>query len=148
MDEHTPTAVVSTLFALPQTPGFLLFVLYLLGPVALFGAGVYVLTVPTLGRRYLGFAILPLLFAAFLAAYVFGEDSYRGGGISRWDAYRSPGGELGELFVVTIAVLIGCSAALGYASLRDRRWMFAAWAFVTVLAVPLAYATFIGFSSN
>jgi hypothetical protein len=136
------------LFALPQLPGLLLFVLFLLGPVALLGAGAYALTVPALRRRWLGFAAVPFLFAAFLAAYVFGEDSYRGDDISRWDAYRSPGGELDELFFFTILVLLGCGAVLGYASVRGRRWMFSTWAFVTVLAVPLVYATFIGFSTN
>ena len=101
------------------------------------------------GRRHLAFAIVPLLCAAVLAAYVFGEDSYRGNGISRWDAYRSPGGGLGDLFVVTIVVLVGCNAALGYASLRDRRCLFAAWAGVTAFgAMSLVFATIVGFSSN
>lgn len=140
---------LSMLLALPHVPGFLGFVLYLLGPVALVGAGLAALTASTLGRRYLAVAMLPLLFAAFLVAYVFGEDSYRGDGISRWDAYRSPGGELGELFVVTTVALIGCSVALGYASLRDRRWLFATWAFVTVFGgMFLTFATIIGFSNN
>jgi hypothetical protein len=30
-----------------------------------------------------------LLDAVLLAAFVFGEDSYRDNGTSRWDAYRS-----------------------------------------------------------
>ena len=47
-----------------------------------------------------------------LTAYVFGEDSYRGNGISRWDAYRSPGGALGPMFVLSVALLAGCAALL------------------------------------
>jgi heme A synthase len=39
-------------------------------------------------RWWAGLAVLPLLAAALLAAYVFGEDSYGGGGVRRWDAYR------------------------------------------------------------
>ena len=141
--------VDGTLLALPQVPGALVFLLCLVCPVALLGSGAYALTVPTLGRGYLTVAVLPLLLAAVLAAYVFGEDSYRANGISRWDAYRSPGGALGELFVLTIVVLIGCSAALGYAARRDRRWLFAASAFATAFgAAFLVFATFIGFSSN
>mgnify|MGYP006315691637 CR=1 FL=1 len=141
--------MTQTLAALPQVPSFLVFVVCLLGPVALLGAGAYALTVPRLGRWSRAFTILPLLFATLLAAYVFGEDSYRGNGISRWDAYRSPGDDLGVLFVVTMLALIGCSGALGYAALRDRRWQFASWAFVTVSgAMLLMFATFIGFSNN
>jgi hypothetical protein len=37
-------------------------------------------------RWWAGLALLPLLAAALLAAYVFGEDSYRDNGDSRWDA--------------------------------------------------------------
>ena len=41
-------------------------------------------------------ALLALPFAnvALLLIFVFSEDSYRRNGISRWDAYRSPGGLL------------------------------------------------------
>jgi hypothetical protein len=145
----TEAAIGSIVLALPQVPGFLVFVVCLLGPVALLGAGLYALTAPTLGRQYLAVATLPLLLAGLLVAYVFGEDTYRGDGISRWDAYRSPGGELGELFVLTIVALVGCAVAPGYASLRGRRWLFAAWAFVTVFGAGfLAFATIIGFSNN
>ena len=104
---------------------------------------------PALTRRYRAVASLPLLDAALLAAFVFGEDSYRGNGISRWDAYRSPGGELDELFGVTIAALIGCAVALGYSAIRGRRRLFAAVAFVTVLAaVFLVLPTVVGFNAN
>jgi hypothetical protein len=56
-------------------------------------------------RWLAGLAVLPLLAAALLAAYVFGEDSYRGNGISRWDAYRSPGGALGPMFVLSLGLM-------------------------------------------
>ena len=62
----------------------------------------------TRGRsRWLaGLSVLPLLAAPLLAAYVFGEDSYRGGGVRRWDAYRSPGGALGPMFVLSLGLMI------------------------------------------
>ncbi len=53
-----------------------------------------------LSRRSAALAALPLLIATLLSVYVFGEDSYRRNGISRWDAYRSPGGALGSMFVL------------------------------------------------
>ena len=63
-------------------------------------------------RWWSGLALLPLLAAALLAAYVFGEDSYRGNGISRWDAYRSPGGALGPMFVRSALEQPRCSSSL------------------------------------
>ena len=65
--------------------------------------------VQRLARRSAAFAALPALNAIVLTAYVFGEDSYRGNGISRWDAYRSPGGALGPMFVLSVALLAGCA---------------------------------------
>ena len=40
-----------------------------------------------LSRRSVALAALPLLSAVLLTMYVFGEDSYRRNGISRWEAY-------------------------------------------------------------
>jgi hypothetical protein len=90
-----------------------------------------------------------LLDAVFLAAFVFGEDSYRDNGISRWDAYRSGWDALGPMFVVSMVVLIGCSVLLAVATLRDRgRHFSAAAAVVVIAAVFLVVPTIIGFSSN
>ena len=73
-----------------------------------------------LARRWGALAALPLLIALLLILYVFGEDSYRGNGISRWDAYHSPGGALGPMFVLSIALLCACAGLLLYAGLRGR----------------------------
>jgi hypothetical protein len=73
------------------------------------------------GRRSAGLAALPLVDAALLSAYVFGEDSYRDNGTSRWDAYRSPGGALGPMFVASVALMVACAALLAYFALQGRR---------------------------
>jgi hypothetical protein len=84
-----------------------------------------------------------------LAIFVFGEDRYQSSGISRWDAYRSPGGALGTLFVVTMVVLVGCGVLLGYSALRGRPRLYAAMSVVAGLAaVFLVIPTVIGFSNN
>jgi ABC-type transport system involved in cytochrome c biogenesis permease subunit len=94
-------------------------------------------------------AALPLLAAGLLAAYVFGEDSYRGNGISRWDAYRSPGGALGPMFVLSIALMVVSAALLAYAGLRDRDRLLRATALGAGLtALFLLYPTYLGFSLN
>ena len=76
-------------------------------------------------------ALLPLLAAALLAAYVFGEDSYRDNGTSRWDAYRSPGGALGPMFVLSLGLMTLSAALLTFQGFvaahvsavdRLRRW--------------------------
>jgi hypothetical protein len=38
-------------------------------------------------------------------------------GISGWDAYRSPGGALGTMFVLLIALVVVCVAMIAYAGL-------------------------------
>jgi hypothetical protein len=102
-----------------------------------------------LTRRRAAVAILPLLNAAFLSAYVFGEDSYRKNGISRWDAYRSPGGALGPMFVVSVALMAVCAALLAYFGLRIRNRPFRAIAFAAgLIALLLVTPTIIGFSTN
>ena len=94
-------------------------------------------------------AALPLLTAVLLAAYVFGEDSYRGNGISRWDAYRSPGGALGPMFVLSLALMAVCAALLLYAGLRSRHRLLRVVAFAGGLtSLGLLTATVIGFSNN
>jgi hypothetical protein len=92
---------------------------------------------------------LPLLNGALLAAYVFGEDSYRDEGTSRWDAYRSPGGALGPMFVLSIPLMILGAALLGYAVLRQRNDLLRATAVAVGLAALLLLTpTIIGFSTN
>ena len=59
--------------------------------LALFGVAASMSLVRLLSRRSVTLAALPLVSAVLLTLYVFGEDSYRGNGVSRWDAYRSPG---------------------------------------------------------
>jgi len=108
-------------------------------------------------RRWIGasprlasvLAVLPLLNAALLAAYVFGEDSYRDDGTSRWDAYRSPGGALGAMFVLSIALMVSGAALLAYSGLRNRTRVFRTTAFTCGLASLLVVTpTIIGFSTN
>jgi hypothetical protein len=94
-------------------------------------------------------ALLPLLNGALLAAYVFGEDSYRDNGISRWEAYRSPGGALGPMFVASLAILALCAGILIYAALRARRALFRATALGGGIAcLLLVTPTVAGFSLN
>jgi hypothetical protein len=71
-------------------------------------------------RTSAGLALLPLIDAAVLVGFVFGEDSYRDNGISRWDAYR-----------------------------RGRRQLLASTACLAgTTALLLVTATIIGFSAN
>jgi hypothetical protein len=94
-------------------------------------------------------AALPLLAAALLTAYVFGEDDYRGNGISRWDAYRSPGGALGTMFVVSVVSMAAASGLLVYAGRRGRRGLFRATAFgAAAVSILLLIPTTIGFTAN
>jgi hypothetical protein len=94
-------------------------------------------------------ALLPLLNGALLAAYVFGEDSYRDNGVSRWEAYRSPGGALGPMFVLSLAILALCAGILIFAALRARRARFRAAALGGGIAcLLLVTPTVAGFSLN
>jgi hypothetical protein len=102
-----------------------------------------------LSRRSVALAALPLLSAVLLTVYVFGEDSYRRNGISRWEAYRSPGGALGPMFVLSVALMVGCAALLFYSGLRGRDHLLRATAFVGGLtSLVLLTATTLGFSLN
>ena len=95
------------------------------------------------------FALLPLLNGALLAAYVFGEDSYRDNGISRWEAYRSPNGALGPMFVLSVGVMGLCAALLFYAALRASRPLLRATALGGgVACIVLVIPTIAGFSLN
>jgi hypothetical protein len=92
---------------------------------------------------------LPLVAAALLAAYVFGEDNYRGNGISRWDAYRSPGGALGPMFVLSLGLMTVSAALLAFAGLRGHAPLLRLTAFgAGATALFLLNATALGFSLN
>ncbi len=94
-------------------------------------------------------AALPLLAGAVLTAYVFGEDSYRGNGISRWDAYRSPGGALGPMFVLSVGLMAVSAFLLAYAGLRGRNRLFRWTALAAgITALLLLTTTTLGFSLN
>jgi hypothetical protein len=101
------------------------------------------------GRRSALVAALPLVTAGVLTAYVFGEDSYRGNGISRWDAYRSPGGALGPMFVLSVGLMVVSAALLAYAGLRGRRRLLRLTALAAAItALLLVTSTAIGFNLN
>ena len=90
-----------------------------------------------------------LLDAGVLTAFVFGEDTYRRGGISRWDAYRSPGGALGLMFVASVVALLVVAVVLVYAEARRfPRLVQAATLGGTACALFLIIPTIIGFSTN
>lgn len=100
-------------------------------------------------RRSAAIAALPLLAAGLLTAYVFGEDSYRRNGISRWDAYRSPGGALGPMFVLSVGLMVVSTALLAYAGLRRRNRLLRITAFAAgITALFLLTPTIYGFSLN
>ena len=102
-----------------------------------------------LARRWAALAALPLLTALLLVLYVFGEDSYRGNGISRWDAYRSPGGALGPMFVLSLALLCACAGLLLYAGLQGRARLLRASALAGgLVSATLVTATILGFTLN
>jgi len=102
-----------------------------------------------LSRGSVVLAALPLSAAVLLAIYVFGEDSYRANGTSRWEAYRSPGGALGPMFVLSVALMTLCAALLVYAGMRRRERLFrltaCACGITSMLLLP---ATTMGFSLN
>lgn len=106
-----------------------------------------------LARRFAagltGLGALPLLNAALLSAFVFGEDDYRDNGSSRWNAYRSPGGALGSMFVASVVLMAACAACLGYASFRGRRPLLRTAAVAGgLVALFLVNATIVGFTAN
>jgi hypothetical protein len=101
------------------------------------------------GYSVAALAILPVLNGALLAAYVFGEDSYRGNGISRWEAYRSPNGALGPMFVLSLGVMALCAVILIYAALGPRGRLFRTTALGGGIAcLILVFPTIAGFSLN
>ncbi|HZR95257.1 MAG TPA: hypothetical protein VFA56_06155 [Gaiellaceae bacterium] len=87
--------------------------------------------------------------AALLVAYVAMEDTYRRRGISRWDAYRSPGGALELLFFASLVLLAASAVALAYAGLARKARLFRFTALLASLAVAFVVVpTVLGFSLN
>jgi hypothetical protein len=130
-------------------PSHLVLLANFLIALALFAIGARGSLVRWLSGHSVTLAALPLLNAVLLTLYVFGEDSYRGNGISRWDAYRSPGGALGPMYALSVALMAGCAALLLYAGLRGRRRLFRISAFVGGLtALTLVTPTILGFTLN
>jgi len=129
-------------------PGFVLLANLSVGALLVAVAGASRLA-RVLVRRSVTLASLPLLIAAVLSVYVFGEDSYRGNGISRWDAYRSPGGALGSIFVLSVALMAVCAAGLVHAGLGAKERLFRVAAFAGgMTSLILLTATIIGFTAN
>jgi hypothetical protein len=103
------------------------------------------------GRPHLAvsLAALPLVIATLLSVYVFGEDTYRDHGISRWHAYRSPGGALGEMFVLCLALMGAYAGVLACAGLRSNARLCGIVAVMCGLtSLGLVTATIVGFSAN
>jgi hypothetical protein len=131
-------------------PSFPLLLVNVAGGGTLLGlglAGDRVLPESRRGRTLL--ALAPALDAVLLTVYVFGEDAYRRNGISRWNAYRSPGGELGEVFVACVALLACTTLALLVCARADRRPAYRlglAGGGLTMLLV--AVPTIVGFNAN
>jgi hypothetical protein len=114
----------------------------------LFASGSRLVTA-RLHRRWMVASLMILVDAALLVVYVFGEDSYRGNGVSRWDAYRSPGGALGPMFVVSIGVLVGSGAVLSVAGSRGATPTYRPIALASALFTLLfVSATIFGFGVN
>lgn len=91
----------------------------------------------------------PLAYVALLFAYVFGDDRYRGNGISRWDAYRSPGGALEPMFFATVALMVLAAGLMLLAVVKHRRRLMRASALgATAIALFLGIPTLMGFSLN
>ena len=61
----------------------------------------------------LGQAVLFAAAAGYLTYYAASEDSYRRGGISRWEAY--------DAHVLTVGAILVCLAVCALAALADRR---------------------------
>jgi hypothetical protein len=130
------------------SPAIVVLANFLVG-VALLGVAASHRVADMLSRHSVALAALPILPAVLVIAYVFGEDSYRGNGISRWDAYRSPGGALGPMFVLSVALIAVCGALLLYAGIWGTNRLLRVTAFAGGLtSLVLLTATTIAFSVN
>lgn len=131
-----------------MSPGLVLLTNFVVALALLAVATSYRL-VRLLSRHSVALAALPLVTAVVVTLYVFGEDSYRGNGISRWDAYRSPGGALGSMYVLSVALMAGCAALLFYAGLQGRHRLLRVTALAGGLtSLILLTATILGFTLN
>jgi hypothetical protein len=115
----------------------------------LIGAAVTWLARPRPARATWLLAAFPVVTSVLLCVYVFGEDSYRGNGISRWEAYRSPGGALGSMFVLSVLLLALCAALIVVGSrLVSRRLLAATMLAGGLVSLALVTATILGFTLN
>jgi hypothetical protein len=104
---------------------------------------------PDWKARTLLLPALPLASVALLIGFVFGEDSYRRNGTSRWDAYRSPGGALEPLFFATVVLMTLAAGLMILAAVQHRGRLFRASTLVAAaVALALGIPTVIGFSAN
>jgi cell division protein FtsW (lipid II flippase) len=104
---------------------------------------------PDWRARTLLLVALPLASVALLVVFVFGEDSYRGNGISRWDAYPSPDGALEPLFFATVALMTLAAGFMMLAVVQHRSRLLRASTLVAAVgALLLGIPTVIGFSTN
>jgi hypothetical protein len=78
-----------------------------------------------------------------LALYVASEDDYRGGGITRWEAYDAE-----ELTAAAIAIGVTASIMLLLAAAWDRHRLAIAAALASTAAGVLAFAAFLANSLN
>jgi hypothetical protein len=100
-------------------------------------------------KRAAALALLPLVDLILLVRYVFGEDGYRGGGISRWEAYRSPGSASAPLFVISATVLAAAVILICVAAWQQRPRRVRLATLATGLAcVFLVTVTVIAFALN
>jgi hypothetical protein len=95
--------------------------------------------------RAAAFAYAALLGASAiaLALYVVGEDDYRRGGISRWDAYDAH-----ALTVAAIAIGLAAAVALVGAATRRRARLAVTGFLVSSAAFVLYFAAFLANSLN
>ena len=104
---------------------------------------------PDLRARAWLLLALPLASVALLLVFVFGEDSYRRNGISRWDAYRSPGCALEPMFFATVALMTLAAGLMILSVVQHRRRLLRISALgAAVVALFLGIPTVIGFSAN
>ena len=85
----------------------------------------------------------------FLLDYVCGEHSYRGGAISRWDAYTTGSTASASLFVISAVVLVVGSALIAVAVFKRQTRRIRVATIATGLAcIFLVTATVIAFAVN
>ncbi|MEP6976653.1 MAG: hypothetical protein ABI948_01220 [Thermoleophilia bacterium] len=91
----------------------------------------------------------PLVCVALLVAYVLGTDTYRGNGITRWEAYRDPHNNLELMFYATVALLTVAAGLMTLALVQQHRGLLRASALgAATVAVLLGIPTIVGFTAN